>query len=133
VIYVKLTEVTLLPVVLVMTHGMKLLQIAYHVHTNVPVVLLMLITVILVLTLPESTLHIVIVMLVLMMMVKKTQSVNLVATDVLLVLVLPPIVENLVLVTDLPPQLVTAQIELLNKTLLVVQLVTLNVLNVLPQ
>jgi hypothetical protein len=70
---------------------------------------------------------------VIMMMVNKTQSVNLVATDVLLALVLPPIVENLVLVTDLPPQLVTAQIELLNKTLLVVQLVTLNVLNVLTQ
>lgn len=129
----KLTEVTLLSNVLVMTHGMKYIQIVNVVLTNVLVVPLMLKTVTLVLTLPESTHLIVIVMLVLMMMVKKTQFVNLVATDVLLVLVLPPIVENLVLVTDLPPQLVIAQIELLNKTLLVVQLVTLNVLNVLPQ
>jgi hypothetical protein len=129
---VKLTEVTLLSNVLVMTHGMKYIQIVNVVLTNVLVVPLMLKTVTLVLTLPESTHLIVIVMLVLMMMVNIMLNVNHVTTDVLLVLVLPPIVVNLVLVTEYPPQLVIAQLELLNKTLLVVQLVTLNVLPVLP-
>jgi len=129
---VKKTEVTLLPIVLVMTHGTKLLQIVTHVLTNVLVVPLMLTTVTLVLTLPESTHLTVIVMLVLMMMVNKMLNVNHVTTDVLLVLVLPPIVVNLVLVTEYPLQLVIVQIELLNKTLLVVQLVTLNVPLVLP-
>lgn len=129
---VKKTEVTLLPIVLVMTHGTKLLQIVTHVLTNVLVVPLMLTTVTLVLTLPESTHLTVIVMLVLMMMVNKMLNVNHVTTDVLLVLVLPPIVVNLVLVTEYPLQLVIVQIELLNKTLLVVQLVTLNVPPVLP-
>lgn len=129
---VKKTEVTLLPIVLVMTHGTKLLQFVTHVLTNVLVVPLMLTTVTLVLTLPESTHLTVIVMLVLMMMVNKMLNVNHVTTDVLLVLVLPPIVVNLVLVTEYPLQLVIVQIELLNKTLLVVQLVTLNVPPVLP-
>jgi hypothetical protein len=92
----------------------------------------MLTTVTLVLTLPESTHLTVIVMLVLMMMVNLMLNVNHVTTDVLLVLVLPPIVVNLVLVTEYPLQLVIVQIELLNKTLLVVQLVTLNVPLVLP-
>lgn len=129
---VKKTEVTLLPIVLVMTHGTKLLQFVTHVLTNVLVVPLMLTTVTLVLTLPESTHLTVIVMLVLMMMVNLMLNVNHVTTDVLLVLVLPPIVVNLVLVTEYRLQLVIVQIELLNKTLLVVQLVTLNVPPVLP-